>query len=267
MELQKARFEKAMPVWLAGEEKAYNQTLLFRETVHKSNAVLRVTGQSAYQVFVGGRFIFYGPARAAHGYHYVDEIDLTQYLQDDETVLSILSYSAGCNCFAYANMSAFLCAELIENGTVVAATGVNGFAATRYLPRVQVAPRFSLQRAFSEVYEMTGVDDQLFTRLPAPGEAHALTVQPETVYLPRAVPMGEYERAMPVKAIETGTCVLSDEMPERKWRKYEVYPREEVKTDPFLLARRLTLTPGPESDENSYTIWDFGKELTGFFEI
>ena len=84
--------KKAIPVWAEGREKEMNLTLGFRgafEAKEKQNSVLRITASSLYRVHLNGEFIGYGPARAAHGYFRVDEYDLSKFLADGESLISI----------------------------------------------------------------------------------------------------------------------------------------------------------------------------------
>ena len=84
-------FEKALPVWQSGKENEMNICTDFAFTSEKLNkALLRVTGSSAYQVFVNGRLCCYGPARMAEGYIAVDEIELPE--RDDRAEILGQSY-------------------------------------------------------------------------------------------------------------------------------------------------------------------------------
>ena len=76
-------FKEAVPVWEKGKEKEKNYTLLFRTVIEEhQNVQLVLTGASTYQIFVNQNFVGTGPARAAHGYYRVDELDLDQYLTE-----------------------------------------------------------------------------------------------------------------------------------------------------------------------------------------
>ena len=67
-------FKKATAVWAAGREKEKNLTLVFKAVVAPGEAVLRLTGSTAYQVWINGRFVAAGPARTCPGYFRVDEL-------------------------------------------------------------------------------------------------------------------------------------------------------------------------------------------------
>ena len=71
-------FIKAKPVWGSGlvEEKNITLGLYKKITGQKGSAVLKVATSGFYKVFLNGEFIYYGPARCAHGFYRVDEIAL-----------------------------------------------------------------------------------------------------------------------------------------------------------------------------------------------
>ncbi len=267
MKTDLAYFESALPVWQAGAEHEKNYTLVFKQEIHTQNAILRISGQSSYQIFANGCFIAYGPARTAHGYHCIDEIDLSNHLPKAGGLISILTYCANTACYAYANSPAFLCAEIIADGKVIAATGGEGFCAERYLPRLQFTPRFSLQRAFTEVYQMQAEDDTYLTSC-SKNRIVELAVQPERRFIQRTAPYCEYERCTPLQIIDSGLCTLSEEQAERIWPEHETFKPEEMQFDPVPLARRIRCA----SQENTpkcdpYYLYDFGQELTGFVSV
>ena len=80
-------FEKAVPVWPFGREAEMNLWLSFRACARGAKkTLLRLTGSSAYTVKVGGKFVAFGPARCAHGFWRVDELDLTEYINGESVV-------------------------------------------------------------------------------------------------------------------------------------------------------------------------------------
>lgn len=109
---------------------------------------LLITGQDAYQVFFNGLLILSGPARAAHNYYRIDEIDLPPY-ESGRLVILLAGYQ--CNSYQYLNQPPFLQAEVINENKVIFATGINS-KAYLYTSRYQKVTRFSYQRAFSESY-------------------------------------------------------------------------------------------------------------------
>lgn len=71
-------FKRAVPVWADGREKEMNVWLAFTTKVPcGKHTILSVTGSSAYNIRINGEFFAFGPARCAHGFYRVDELDLT----------------------------------------------------------------------------------------------------------------------------------------------------------------------------------------------
>ncbi|MBQ9745943.1 MAG: hypothetical protein IJW21_03895 [Clostridia bacterium] len=116
-------FEKAVPVWPIGRESEMNLWLSFRTLASGAGkTVLRLTGSAAYTVKVGGEFAAFGPARCAHGFYRVDELDLTERINGKSVItIDVAGYSA--DSFYHIDQPSFLCAELIEDGEVTCATG------------------------------------------------------------------------------------------------------------------------------------------------
>ena len=82
-------FEKASPIWAYDRETEMNLWLSFRAVAKGTGkTVLRLTGSSAYEVKVGGKFVAFGPARCAHGFYRVDELDLSDMITK-ETVITV----------------------------------------------------------------------------------------------------------------------------------------------------------------------------------
>ena len=155
MNIHTVTFEKALPVWPIGREKEMNLWLSFRAVAKGAEkTILRLTGSSAYEVKVDGRFIAFGPARCAHGFYRVDELDLSQEIGEGAVIaINVAGYNA--DSYYHLDQPSFLCAELIEDGDVTAATGKDGFLCRVMTEHEQKAQRFSGQRTFCEVYNLT----------------------------------------------------------------------------------------------------------------
>ncbi len=153
--IETVSFEKALPVWANRREREMNLWLSFRTVAKKAETtILRLTGSTAYDVKVNGEFVAFGPARCAHGYYRVDELDLSEYISEEAVItITVAGYNA--NSYYHIDQPSFLTAELVQNGEVVAATGHEGFLCRVMTEHVQKAMRFSLQRTFCEVYRLT----------------------------------------------------------------------------------------------------------------
>ena len=151
-------FKRAVPVYKAGCETEMNLFLgFFAEIPKKSHSLLRIAGSSLYAIFVNGKFVFSGPARAAHGIYRVDELPLDAYLDRDHNILTIQLAAYNCNSFSFIDVPGFLCAE-VENDTGVIswtdAAQTGGFGCVLLDEKLQRVFRYSFQRNFTEAYRL-----------------------------------------------------------------------------------------------------------------
>ena len=90
-------FYKAKPIFLKGLCDEMNIQAQFHATLRYAGGACKIllTAADLYLLSVGGKFVSYGPARTAHGYARVDEIDLASYLKEgeNEIVISVAGYS------------------------------------------------------------------------------------------------------------------------------------------------------------------------------
>ena len=134
--------------------------------------VLRLSAGGIARVWVNGRFAAYGPARAPEGYMRVDEWPLEHFVRPGANTVAIEVSNPAVNQFYLPDRPAYLYAEVVSGGKVIAATG-RDFTAAK-LPRVAKVNRFSYQRGFAEFYRLNPGDDEWRTAgIPPPGLALA----------------------------------------------------------------------------------------------
>ena len=68
----------ALPVWEKGKEQEMNWFIRLRTEVKLPKSLLRIACCNLYRVFVNGKFICQGPARAGHHCYRVDEVELPE---------------------------------------------------------------------------------------------------------------------------------------------------------------------------------------------
>ena len=154
-----APFEKAVPVWAEGKATEMNSRVRFRATFEADTgegAVLRVTGANAYRIRLNGTFVGYGPARAPKGFFRTDEWPLAAAIRRGRNELEIEAAGYNCNSFCFQDQPAFLQAEVVCGGKVVAATGTDGDFEAETTERIRKVPRYSFQRTFAEAYRLGG---------------------------------------------------------------------------------------------------------------
>ena len=244
-------FQKALPVWRTGAECKKNDHLAFAARVQgKSPATLAISASTLYQAFVNGVLIAEGPARAGHGHHRVDELNLTPYLSAEENILTVYVAGYYIECLCYIKEPSFLCAEIVRDGAVVAATGHAGFLAREVSERPQKVERFSYQRAYCEYYRLTPELRAYETDPTAPFASVELSVQEQKRFLTRGVPYPAYETIDPVEIVTRGTAVFGDTPHDpNRTRFVDLVPD----CDGFPLEE-LVLVNSDEAEKGTYTI-------------
>ena len=268
--MKKFTFKKARPVWITGEEKEMNVSLLLTAKAGK-NARLDITGHSVYQVFVNGRLSADGPARAGHGFYRADELELGPYCDKEENVIQIIVAGYNVNSFYLVDEPSFVCAELYDNGKITAYTGADGFTYERYTDRVRKVQRYSFQRPFAEAYS-----------LPAKREPVSVSLTENKNFIERGIPYPDYDFTAFSRVVASGGFEIKE--PERCFNNRAITDiSEKLKgfvSDEFDLfisrqTEKLYCDVRPcdepadvmELDKNTYAILDLSAELTGFIEL
>ena len=269
-------FISALPVWAKGREEEMNVWLEFSATARKSGrTVLALTGSSVYSVRVNGEFFAFGPARSAHGFFRVDELDLTPALSDGKNTVSVTVAGYNLNSYYVICQPSFLCAELIEDGQVAAATGKSGFSVREVSEHEEKVGRFSYQRAFSEVYNVGAKE------LP-PVE---LSVTEPKRYIGRGSPYNVYPRIPSEKVVCRGTFEVGDHSAELRYPRqilnvdnviYKGYTLPEFSSDPHLLSRNIDVKTATDVDEpakdillrsGEFAVFSMGRNVTGMISV
>jgi len=262
--VQNARFEKALPVWLLGREKEMNLWISLRAVASGAKkTVLRLTGSSAYDIRVNGTFIAFGPARCAHGFYRVDEIDLTEAVSEQAVItVNVAGYNA--DSFYHLDQSSFICAELIEDGEITAATGADGFLCRVMTEHEQKAQRYSGQRTFTEVYRISSMISVWESAVEIEKKQFSLArlfPTEEKRFIPRGSEYNVYDK-IPAQAIISRSEFLMEDYKKRVLYPAFVVPRGEntgaskksytvgeAETDIFLNARNIEVKCLKKTDE------------------
>ncbi len=154
-------FRSAKPVWLTGRETEMNLAVGFRAEIPRASdpgVVLKVACSTVYRAWLNGAFLAYGPARGPHGYYRIDELPLQGLLHEEQNVLAIEVAGYNVNSYDTLDQPAFLQAEVVAGGNRVLAStaGAGLLFRARVVPdRVQKVQRYSFQRPFIEVYQLS----------------------------------------------------------------------------------------------------------------
>lgn len=282
--MKEYRFQKALPVWEKGKDQEMNYHLIFRSVIAGGkNTKIALTASSLYQMYINGQMVAEGPARAGHGYYRVDEIDITGYLDKEENVVAI--YVAGYNVknFYLIKQPAFLCAELLADGEVIAATGVSGFEAKYHEDRVRKVMRYSYQRTFTEVYRY----DSSYRDFICDPDASYVPVELEMVgekrFIERGIPYPCYDYIPAQNVVIRGTVTFGKEpvnpirsryvtfeTPERGFflEDLDIVSTDEVHKGSYSIVSQEQEKPeNTVLDANTYAIMELPSEKTGFITM
>ncbi len=283
-------FRSAQPIWPQGLTTTRNIFAGFRAVFPRTpnaHTTLRITGSTLYRIRLNGQFVGHGPARAAHGFFRVDEIPLDAFPGEGPNLLTIEVAGYNVNSYYLLDQPAFLQAEVVADGTVVAATGSgdNDFEGFLLPERVRRVQRYSFQRPFIEVYRRTPDDDGwrheiAHQREPAPMETFST---PKT--LPRGLPLPDYAGCQPRQLPARGT-LTSVPLPKKSWNDrfladigplMKGFPENELEVN---LVRELQQIAVEEHEtlndiyhpekpltlaDRQWALLDFGVNRTGFF--
>ena len=235
-------FKSAIPVYPAGRSNLMNDCILFAAVINAektTDAVLKITGSTLYRVKINGKFLSYGPARAAVGFFRVDEVPLR--LAAGKNRLTVELSSCCVNSYYYPDQPGFLQAEVVAGEKVLAATGENFRACDLNEKRIRKVPRSCFQRMFVEAYNVSAGPEK-FTEL-------TLVEQDAVKLLPRVVPFPEYRIDHSYTPQRSLRRTLSGEkVVRRRWDNYlepdgepgfKCFKFDELEFDAYTLLHRL----------------------------
>lgn len=263
------RFLSAIPIWEKGTEDEMNHSLRFESSFSGSTALLRIAGCTHFQVFVNEKLVFGGPARATKGYFRVSEIELTGSAKKNR--VCVLITSDNCIQFEFMKQPPFFCAELEQNGQIISATGRSGWKCFSVPERVQKVQRYSIQRAFCEVYDMERAKTQSEVTCVPTEEKHFIAAD---TLLP------VYEPTECTRFLSQGTvehCPIQEHYSDRAitkigtgWDGFRVDEMEICSTfevEDLKLTATDSVPTLPIHLENQYATVAFDHNRAGFFSL
>ena len=252
-------FAFAKPIWKRGTFSLLNSICLFScELSYKGKAKITITARNSYRIALNGKFLAFGPARSAHGYARVDEIDLGELQGNETLIIECAAYNT--KTFCTLNEPGFLQAEVKnDEGDVLAYTGKD-FLARTYSERLRKVNRYSYQRAFSEAYDFTSSKE----RFEEPEIVEGASLLPRLVSYPR------YD-LYPSKLVETGVSHYEKkEIEANRWlqdQKFAFFQDNELEVDPYRYGLSLSYerkSIGNCFNEGDFATFALNEARTGF---
>ncbi|HOP11107.1 MAG TPA: hypothetical protein PK629_06425 [Oscillospiraceae bacterium] len=286
MDYKKYTFQKAVPVWETGKETEVNHWLEFRCEAKKSESVLlMLSGSTAYIVKVNGKFVTFGPARCAHGFYRVDELELAPLCDRENNIVTVTVFGYNCTSYYHICQPSFLCAELICGGKVTAYTGGDDFIAREVTEHEQKTERYSFQRPFTEVYNLdssyrdfsTKADISAFTPVP-------LSRTEDKNFIPRGSYLNRYSHVGAKEVCLRGKFTVGDHSKDIAYRRHITgisdnltgFQLNELTTNSLLTAKNIDsydmvkVSEAPETvkiKQNEFAVYAMKHNTTGQIEF
>ena len=137
-------------IW-AKNRSEHNDELCFTTTLKKNQATtLKIVARDFFNLYINGKFILCGPARAGHGYLRVEEVDIAPYLTEEENAIAIDVLSYYSITLATTMEQALVGIEVWSDDTLI--KEASDFDCHHMTDKVQKTERITSQRGFVEWY-------------------------------------------------------------------------------------------------------------------
>ncbi|CAH1226329.1 hypothetical protein PAECIP111891_05932 [Paenibacillus allorhizoplanae] len=115
-------FEQAKWIWKSGDRRPINEHIIFRktfayETGVSTRAILSISADTKYRVWVNGTELGEGPIRSTADHWYYDEFDITHLLGPVTNVIAVQVWHYGHSNYQYVENEAGLIAQLSLHGS------------------------------------------------------------------------------------------------------------------------------------------------------
>lgn len=275
-------FKQAEPVWAARLQTEMNIRMGFYAQVDKCRSSVNLACSTSYQIYVNGNFAAAGPARAAHGFYRVDEIDITSYLTKDKNDVGIIVWGYCVNGYGILDQPSFLTCEIICDNDVAAATGVKGFYAFLLDDYVRKVQRYTFQRGFVESYVLNNNSSDWMKGRNT--QQASLEICDKKEYITRNVKYPEYESLYPLgnafvgkqHPIEPETYrfpwylkIEEDHFKQFKTSDLDENMCEMMQRIEYDTVNTLEtdISNGISLSEGEYSVCEFERETTGFISF
>ena len=253
-------FDEARWLWLQDPVRnEVDRRVRFRKTFELEEVPASfpavISADAKYKLFVNGRFVHHGPARALAPRWTFDRIDLAAYLQKGSNVIAILGYQFGRSNYMYRYEGL--------SGIIFKAPGIvsdESWKISEAPGYIRGVAKGSVQYAFQEFFDCNagddswmeaGFDDSGWTT--SPGWSAGL--MPWSSFEERGIPLMEERIVHPEKIVAAGNC-----RPDPQWMELQSV------IIPYHREKTVYLPPEEVTDPNT-VIYDFGREVVGMLQF
>lgn len=271
-------FLKAKPIWINNATQEVNCRVQFKALCKKIDcAKIHIATSGVYQLWINGKFVSYGPARAGRNHFRMENFDISRYLTNDLNTVLIDVAGYYCSNFYIMQQPSFLQAEIVDESGAVVSTGFD-FTARKNPFYIQKVQRYSYQRTFAESYVNSTVD-AFFTNTEK-GTENIVVCEDKTI-IERYVSYPEFEvitannvfsgtveKIIPEKYIYDRYCyavgMREGECTGWKLNEVEAAPERDYQELKFTVCNKLS---NGTFGKNSYNIYEFPHNATGMISL
>ena len=286
--------KNAQPVFIAGLEDETNVQAGFvcsieltKGDIEGKEAKVYAAARNFYRLYVNGTLCAHGPARAAHGFLRVDEIDVSDHLTEGSNVFAFEVTSYGDPFGGYSNDTVLgkgMLRALINAGGKTVCSSPETFRAVRLIQRVQVSERISHCRQMTENYF---IDDRYAawrTDVSLCNEKLAVIDDPSKL-IARGSPLPTLRPHKAFRLVSAGRADIDDNVYfENNWFENLIKDYDKVKERPLRDYVKTVEKPFKKTDKceisqngdvsvkgpvggSYYVEFDLGKPELGFIEL
>lgn len=262
-------------VWIKGTEDKKNLTVLFNLKIKgatSDRAKIEISAADNYKLYVNGELKMFGPARAAAGFFRTDKDSLEI---GEGASISVLVTSYGVGTYSHALVEPFFACEIECGDKKYTAAD---FEAYSFDVKERYTERYSFQRGFAEYYIM---NTDLCEIITEPKNHLSLLEKTEAVaavQIERGIdqPIFDIEATASLRACgevdyNEGGEVFSSRFIDAISDTFWGYTREKLRECTTDYPSRLSYRVGEKIDScvgaGGYALYDFGRNVSGFFGI
>ena len=203
-------FKAAQPIWLQNQQDEQNiivaTTAEFRLAKLQTSGRLRlrIAGMTRYRVFLNGKFLGNGPSRGPHGFHRIDNWDLSRKCTAGVNLIAVEVAGYNVNSFYTLDAPSFLAFEVTLNERVIFASGRDPLVMSQRNERAQRVQRYSFQRPFTEIWTLRpGSDDWKTNGIPI-ADAGVYIGQSGIKFIDAIAPLPMFDKLTPIRYVAAG---------------------------------------------------------------
>lgn len=274
-------------IWIANPDPIPNSYIQARKTFAldrtPTSALIKISADSRYKLFINGCYVGKGPVRSAEGQCYVDNYDITALLKKGNNVVAAIVHHIGENTYAYsAGKPGLMCKVEITTDKGPQAFGTDEtWRVRRATEWTTSGARMSHRLGFQEVYDAGNANENWNkVRYSEKGWEYASVVgippaQPWGEAIPRLTPPLQEEIVLAHAVIGTHNgAEISKETPVASVpaimadTELAALKSGEVKdAEALCFADGQSHVRTPRGDKGVVIVLDFGREVFGNVEI